>query len=306
MDLKNIAWQEKYRPTKLDGIISDSVDKIKVYLSNPSSIPNLLLISKSPGTGKTTTAKAIISELGCDSLVLNSSDERGIDTVRDSIKDFAKTISTNGMRKCVFLDESDGLTKPAQESLRNLMETYANNVFFILTCNDVDKIIEPLQSRCISIRFNSPDKLKIREYLMSIVEHEHMQYTTDALDKLIDMQYPSIRNCINYLQDLKAQNKDATMSNIIYIDNDFDTLWEKIKLVKYSEVREYILLNGTDVFELNNFFFNKMIEESTNIDIVKQIKITSCLADNEKFMKTAANPHIIFLDNLAKIALIFK
>src|SRR3972149_683150 len=135
MNPENIMWTEKFRPKKVNDLVGDFKEKILQYLQNPESIPHFLLYSKSPGTGKSSLSRAIINELGCDKLILNSSDDRTIDSVREKVKEFSMTQSSiPGLRRCVFLDEVDGMLKVSQDALRNVMETYAKNVFFILTC----------------------------------------------------------------------------------------------------------------------------------------------------------------------------
>jgi len=152
-------WTEKYRPKKIDEMVGSFKAKIKKYLEEPSKMQHLLLHSSVPGTGKTTLAKAIINELGADKLVLNSSDDRKIEAVREKVNSFVKTKSSvEGMRRIVFMDEADGLTNAAQDALRNLMETYSENALFILTCNYLSKISDAIQSRCASIEFTTPAK----------------------------------------------------------------------------------------------------------------------------------------------------
>ena len=122
--IKQELWTEKYRPKEFNEVIGQNLTELENLLSN---LPNLLLVSKSPGTGKTSLAKIVIRKLNSDYLILNASDERGIETVRNKIKTFALTMSTNNQIKIVFLDEADYLTKEAQTALRNTMETYTKN-----------------------------------------------------------------------------------------------------------------------------------------------------------------------------------
>ena len=126
--IKQELWTEKYRPKEFNEVIGQNLTELENLLSN---LPNLLLVSKSPGTGKTSLAKIVIRKLNSDYLILNASDERGIETVRNKIKTFALTMSTNNQIKIVFLDEADYLTKEAQTALRNTMETYTKNCRFI-------------------------------------------------------------------------------------------------------------------------------------------------------------------------------
>ena len=146
-------WTEKYRPRKVDDVVGEFKNSIKKHLLKPKAIPNFLFYSKCPGTGKTTLSKCIINELDCDYIVINSSDDRKIETIREKVKQFAMSQSSKpGFKRCIFLDEVDGMLSASQNALRNIMETYASNVFFIMTCNNINKVIEPLKtSKAVSI-----------------------------------------------------------------------------------------------------------------------------------------------------------
>ena len=132
--VQNAIYTEKYRPSSFDELIGDHKDIIQKYLDKPMEMPSFIFYSNSPGTGKTSMAKVIVKALKCDSEVINSSDERGIDVIREKVSLFARSMSSNDKtKKCVFMDEADGMLKAAQDSLRNLMETYASNCFFIFS-----------------------------------------------------------------------------------------------------------------------------------------------------------------------------
>ena len=183
------VWTEKHRPEKIAEVVGDFRDKVEKYLDKPDSIPHFLLYSKAPGTGKTSLAKAIIKQLDCDALYLNSSDDRKIDTIREKVKEFAMTMSSKvGKRRIVFMDEFDGMLKASQEALKNIMETYQKNVIFILTANNIHKVIEPIQSRCQKICLASPNKNEIAQYLEYICKEEGMTCTPDGLKHLVDIQ----------------------------------------------------------------------------------------------------------------------
>lgn len=303
MSLKNISWTEKYRPDKVDNVIGSFKDKIKKYLENPTSIPNFLFYSKTPGTGKTSLAKAIIHDLKCDALVLNSSDERKIETVRDKIKDFARTVSSNGKRKCCFLDEMDGLTKIAQEAMRNTMETYSANVFFILTCNNIDKVHDAIQSRCVVVPFTKPNKESIISYLTWICQEEQIGTNPYALEKLVNIFYPSIRDCVNYLQDLKTQGKDLTEDNIYKHDNEYKEIWDMIKSDKFIEAKTEILENGIDCLLLNRWIFYNLFNE--NLELKNLVKLIQITGDNEINMR-GADTAIIFISSIPNIIMGLK
>ncbi len=304
VELKNILWQEKYRPNRVSNVVGGSKEKVGLYLKTPENIPNFLFVSSTPGTGKTTMAKAIINELNCNYLILNSSDERGVDTIREKVKDFAKTQSSNGIRKCVFLDESDGLTPVAQQSLRNLMETYSKNVFFILTCNYESKIIEPLINRCVKIEFNKPERIDIINYLTNICKKEDLKYSEEGICKLIDINYPSIRGMVNILQDLKNQGKEVSPENITVKDEAFKKIWANIKNLKFTEVWECIKRGEIDVEIFNKWLFYEIGRDS-ELELVKKMKILRILAENERTMRFG-EPIIIFSGSLVDMISVLK
>jgi replication factor C small subunit len=291
----NSMWTEKYRPSKLDDIVGEFKDIIKNYLKEPSSIPHFLFYSKTPGSGKTTLSKAIINELGCDFLIINSSDDRKIEVIRDKVKQFALTQSSKaGLRRVVFLDEADGMLKTSQDALRNIMETYAKNVFFILTCNNIHKIIEPVQSRCVCIEFTAPDKEQVYKYLKSICEKEQLIYTEEGLNKLININYPSIRDCVLVLQHLYTQNKQITIENVEEENKEFSSFWDMIVQKDWKTVKQKVFENNVDCRELNNYFWQK----SVDTDNIKGIQLT---CRNERDMAFGADPSIIFVSSLLEM-----
>jgi len=289
---KKSIWTERWRPNKVSDIVGDFKDKILKYLDNQAAIPHFLFYSKTPGTGKTTLAKAIINELGCDALVLNSSDDRKIETVREKVKEFSVTKSSKeGMRRCVFLDEFDGMLKASQEALRNVMETYSKNVFFILTCNNINKVIEPLKSRCVTIHFAYPKKEEVYTYLEKIVIAEHMDYTEEGLKLLVELNYPSIRNCVIALQDLFTEQKPVTKDTVKPVNELYDVLWEKIKNKNWQDVKKEVMESTIDPRELNTHFWEKALEE----EAIKMIQIT---CRNERDIALGADPKVILVTAL--------
>ena len=192
-------WAEKYRPTSLGTYIGNDDIKYKVENMILHNDVSHLLLYGSPGTGKTSLAKIIAKNTDCEHLYLNLSDTNGIDTVRDVIKEFASSVSFSTY-KLIICDEFDGATPNAQSALRNIMETYSKNTRFILTCNYVERVIEPIQSRCQVFNVRPPSKKEVAEKLVSILEAESVKYEIPDVATIVESCYPDIRKCINYTQ----------------------------------------------------------------------------------------------------------
>ncbi len=216
-----LPWVEKYRPKKLDEMIGQEevVKRLKAY-AEKKEMPNLLFAGP-PGTGKTTAAIALAREIFGDTfeqnfLELNASDERGINVVRETIKEFARTLPFGGAKfKIIFLDEADALTADAQNALRRTMEKYAATARFILSCNYSSKIIEPIQSRCALFRFKPLSDEQIKERLRYIAQNEGLNITEEALDALVYVAEGDMRKAINTLQAAAAITTDVT-DELIY------------------------------------------------------------------------------------------
>lgn len=206
-------WVEKYRPQTLEEYVGNETIKNKIsdYLSQ-GSIQNLLLHGVA-GTGKTTLAKLIATNLNCDLLYINASDERGIDTIREKIIPFASSLGFGDV-KIVILDEADYITPQAQATLRNTMESFSANTRFILTCNYLERIISPLQSRCQTLEIKPPSKKEVGIRCVDICEEEKVKWENDdmtVLKTIINAHYPDIRKIINTIQ-------GSTVDGIVKID----------------------------------------------------------------------------------------
>ena len=190
---------EKYRPKTLDTYIGNESLKSKVtsYLES-GDVPHLLLYGKS-GTGKTTLAKIIVNHIDCDYLYINASDENSVDVVREKVKGFASTMGFKDY-KIIILDECDYITPNAQAALRNLMETFSKHCRFILTCNFVERIIDPIQSRCQSFQIIPPDRKQIAVHVMNILKNENVSCKSEDIVTLVNGGYPDIRRVINAAQ----------------------------------------------------------------------------------------------------------
>ncbi len=212
-DEEAVMWVEKYRPKKLDEVVDlrDIVDSLRNFVRKPKTMPHLLLAGI-PGTGKTTVALCIARELFGQNwrtftLELNASDERGIDTVRERIKDFSRYSRAafgNVPFALIILDESDQMTGPAQTALRRIMETSSRTSRFIMICNQAGKIIEPIQSRCAIFRFSKLDHKAMVEHLCCIAEKEKVKLSPEAAERIVDYAEGDLRHAINALQAASA------------------------------------------------------------------------------------------------------
>jgi len=196
---KHTLFVEKYRPDTLEGYIGNEqfTADLQKWIEE-GNLPNLLLHG-SPGTGKTTAAKLIVKNIQCDFIYINCSDENGIDTIRETVKQFASAATFQPI-KVVILDEADFLTINAQAALRNIIESFSGNTRFIFTCNFVERIIEPLQSRLTLYELSSPPIKQMARHLANILDKESIEYDTKDLSIIVKKTYPDIRRALNTIQ----------------------------------------------------------------------------------------------------------
>jgi replication factor C small subunit len=242
--MSNSLWVEKYRPDTLEGYVGNDhiLEKVKIYIEN-DDVPHLLLYGVA-GTGKTTLAKIITNQIDCDVMYINASDENSVDAVRDKIRGFA---SSMGFRKwkVVILDESDYLTPNAQAALRNLMETFSKSTRFILTCNYVEKVIDPIQSRCQTFAIAPPSKKEVAKRLHQILNKESVTFNNEDLAVLVNSGYPDIRRVLNAAQrqvvkgELKIDTTSTVQAN--YTDNVIKVLQKSGDIKEqFTEIRQII------------------------------------------------------------------
>ena len=263
--VNNSLWVEKYRPKKLDEYVGNEHLKQKVsdYLST-GDVPHLLFFGKA-GTGKTTLAKLIVNSINCDYIIINASDENNVDTVRNKVKSFASTVGFKDL-KVIILDEFDYMTPNAQAILRNLMETFSKHCRFILTCNYIEKVIDPIQSRCQTFQIVPPTKKDVAVQISKILGSENVKFEPKELVPIIDSSYPDIRKVINTCQ-LNSSNGNLKVDTQNILDSDIkvkvlDLLKSKDdKRNKYMNIRQAVADSRIQDFtELYSFLYEKVGE----------------------------------------------
>ena len=260
--MSNTLWVEKYRPNNLDTYIGNEhlKDKVSVYLES-GDLPHLLLYGKA-GTGKTTLAKILVKNIECDYLYINASDENNVDTVRNKVKNFASTMAFKDY-KIIILDECDYITPNAQAALRNLMETFSKHCRFILTCNFVERIIDPIQSRCQSFQIIPPSKKEVAKHIHNILLKENVMSDMKDLKVLIDSGYPDIRRVINSAQRNVVKDK-LKLDTTSIIQNDYKLKLLKIlktqdKKTAFKDIRQLLLDNKiTDFADLFRLLYDEV------------------------------------------------
>jgi len=249
---------EKYRSKDLDEYVGNEHIKktIQQYLGQ-NDIQNLIFYGPA-GTGKTTLAKLIVNNLNCDYLYINASDERGIETIRDKVSGFASTASFKPL-KVVILDEADFLTIQAQASLRNVIETFSRTTRFIMTCNYVERIIDPLQSRCQVLKIVPPSKKEVAVHLASIMAIEGTIYNLEDVKTIVNQYYPDLRKCLNTIQ-LSTQDQKLVIDKSILVSSNYMTsVLKELSKAKpnWREIRQIITnANVQDFEELYRYLYD--------------------------------------------------
>jgi len=255
---EHTLWVEKYRSQNLENYVGNENIKSTIgkYLQQ-NDIQNFLFYGPA-GTGKTTLAKLIVNNLDCDFMYINASDERGIDTIRDKVSGFASAASFKPL-KVVILDEADFITIQGQAALRNVIETYSRTTRFILTCNFVERIIDPLQSRCQVLKIVPPSKQDIAKHVAGVLEQESVSYTMDDIKVLVNQFYPDVRKMLNTAQ-LSNQDGELHIDKSVIVSSNYMTQVVK-ELSKpkpiFNEIRQIIAnANVQDFEELYRFLYD--------------------------------------------------
>ena len=301
--MENTLWVEKYRPRDLETYIGNEhlKEKVKLYLES-EDVPHLLLYGRA-GTGKTTLAKVITKNIDCDYLYINASDENNVENVRTKIKNFASSIGFKSL-KVIVLDEADFLTPNAQAALRNLMETFSKHCRFILTCNYVERIIDPIQSRCQSYKIIPPSKKEVAQQLVHILKEENCQFELDDIALIVNAGYPDIRRVINSAQRQIVDGK-LKIDTTSVIQNNY-----KLQLLemlsngsKLNDIRKLIADNSiSDYSEI----YRLLYDEVDNYGNGKQAECIMNIAEAQFQDVNVVDKEINFMSLIIRIMRILK
>ena len=303
MSNSHSLWVEKYRPTDLSTYIGNEHlrEKVGVYLES-GDVPHLLLYGRA-GTGKTTLAKIIVKNIDCDFLYVNASDENKIDDVRNKIKTFAASVGFKDL-KVVILDECDYLTPNAQAALRNLMETFSRHCRFILTCNYVERIIDPIQSRCQPYKIVPPSRKEVAVQLKNILEQENVGFSLDDVALIVNAGYPDIRRVINSAQRQVVDGRlKVDVNSVIQSDYKIKLLESLTPNSKITCIRQLLADNSvTDYAELYRLLYDE-------IETYSNGKVAECIlaiAEGQYQDVQVVDKEINFISTIVNLLRIIK
>lgn len=302
--MEHLLWTEKFRPQSIEAcILPERLKKPFQEYVNKKTLPNLLLHGGA-GVGKTTVAKAMCNEIGCDFMVINGSDENGVDTIRVKIKNYASSMSFVGGRKVIIIDESDYLTTNAQAILRNAVEEFAGNCSFIFTCNYKNRIIDPLHSRCAVINFGlkNGEKAKMAsaffKKIQSILQSEKVEYDDAVIVELIKKHFPDFRRVINEIQrysqlgkidiGILSQIGDVSISQIVKHLKDKD----------FGSIRKWVATTEIDATVLFRKIYDGMYDVLKPHSIPKAVLILADYQYKQAFVVDQEINIVAFLTEL--------
>ncbi len=314
MSVMDKMWVEKYRPHRISEIIGQDEIKNKLMgFVQSGSLPHLLFAGP-PGTGKTTAVLALAAEIYTNGslnenlLELNASDDRGIDTIRNQVKEFAMTVpSGNAPFKIIILDEADALTAAAQQALRRTMERYVETSRFVLLCNYPGRIIEPIQSRCAYFRFSPLPNSEIKQQILFIAKKEKVTITPEGIETLLNVSKGDMRKAINVLQAASSLSSNVTAKAIYETTGGIDPkeVREVVDLAKtdFEQARKKLLdqiyVKGVPGEDIVRELYN--LTPKMNFSDIKKMEIMELLAEIDYRLTEGASPDIQISVALARI-----
>ena len=277
---KDILWVERYRPSTVDQLIlPESIKTTFQEIVSQDKIPNLIL-SGSPGTGKTSAAIVLCKELNCDYIIINGSDEgRLIETLRNKLTQYCSSVSMSGGRKVVIIDEADYMTPDSvQPAMRGFIEKFSSNCSFIFTCNFKNRIIEPIHSRCAVIDYSVADpKRMASEFLIRcgvILIENNIQYEEKVVAELIMKHFPDFRRVLNELQRYSVSGEIDTGILLNISDANMNELADALKTKNFKEVRSWVVNNlDNDPQKVYRKVYDKLYEKCDSSSIPQIILV---------------------------------
>jgi DNA polymerase III delta prime subunit len=291
MPSEQFLWVERFRPQCIDDVIlPESIKSQFIAFKDNGDVPNLILAGGA-GVGKTTVAKAILGELGCDYIIFNGSMDNGMETLRTDIKDFATTVSFAPGRKYIILDEADYLTPNMQGGLRNFMEEYSSNCGFILTCNFPDKIIDPLHSRCtlIDFKISKSESAKLAKQFMirvkGILDGEGIAYEMKVLAEFIMVHFPDWRKILNELQ---SYSVNGAIDNGILKRSSDESIEELVGFLRdknFNEMRKWVGESDVDIHYIGRKLYDGIYDYIDRSTIPNTVVIIADYLHKSAFAK---------------------
>lgn len=307
--LSYTMFTEKFRPDKVSNVIMPKTYKAFFKkLVDDQEVPNLLLHSSYPGSGKTSLAKALVEDIDADSLFINMSEESGIDVIRTDARRFASGKSLNRKKKIIIMDEIDGSNGNTQKALRGFLEEFQNNCRVIATCNYVNRITPPLRSRFQEFDFNMNTQEHREEMIpevinrvISILKYEKIEFDKESIEMLVSEKFPDIRKIYNVLQQYSKMSGiiDKNILNFVSVD---EQLYNMILTKKFTSARKFILENGYNFEDLYTDFYKNLVPKIP--DLIGQLKAIGILADWQFKSTMSANKEIAFAACLTELVVV--
>jgi replication factor C small subunit len=298
MKKEHSLWIERFRPQTLEQYICspELKEKFQSFITN-NDIPHLILAG-SAGLGKSSLARLLVNSIDCDFIILNASDENGIDVIREKVKAFASSASFKPL-KVVVLEEASYLTGPAQEALKGIIEDFSEKTRFIFTANYLGKIVEPIQSRCEVIEYTAPAKRDVAKHItQNILDVVGVEYELKDIALLINDCYPDIRATVKYLQSNTTNNKFVYNPKNIPLNKQIIVILKKPTSSSWAEIRQLLADNPIDDYQpVIEYLFNNMNEYATG----NEAEITIELDNHQYFQKSVPDKEINICALFSKI-----